>query len=337
MPIIKSVDENYKDIYKSITPEMEEAINLSKATFSSQRDTVNKNYGSLISDTNTEYYDEENRNAIQKIVNEQKIARKMENLGLTDSGLNRTQQTAVQLSYSNNQAKLERQRQKAVDALNLEMQGKLSEININESNTVASIKDKYSQAALSAAQEKYNTEVNALADVTKEQLKASSGSSNNANLFKHSRYDTESGNMIFYDSDGKEKSFTAGKNPYTSHQNARLSVNEEGKVTVDSTWAASVLKNKNASDINKAAADYGVFSNGYQPKGIYEDGKPLGTVRSYTTFEAEDGRKDVNLWYTTSSVGSGRRTIKRYWVWDGEHNTYKEVSYDSTTGAINEI
>ena len=336
MAIIKTVDENYNDIYKSLTPKMDEEINLYKGAFSSQRDTVNQNYGSLISDTNAEYYDEENRNAIQKIVNEQKIARKMENLGLTDSGLNRTQQTAMQLSYSNNHAKLERQRQKAVDALNLEMQGKLSEIDINESNTVAGIKDKYSQAALSAAQEKYNTEVSALADVTKEQLKASSGSSNNANLFKHSRYDTESGNMIFYDSDGKEKSFTAGKNPYTSNQNAKVTV-VEGKVTVDSTWANSVLKDQNASDINKAAADYGVFSNGYQPKGIYEDGKPLGTVRSYTTFEAEDGRKDVNLWYTTSSVGNGRRTIKRYWVWDGEHNTYKEVTYDSTTGAINEI
>lgn len=339
--VIKSVDENYNDIYKSFTPKMDEEINLYKTAYASQRDSVKNNYNSLITDSNESYYDEQNRNAIQKIVNEKKIAENMENLGLTDSGLNRTQQTAVQLSYSNSQAKFERQRQKAVDALNLEMAGKLTEIDTDESNTVASIKDKYHQAALSAAQEKYNTEVEALTDITTAQIEAASKSGSGGNpkkssLYKFNGYDIDLGKMTYYDSDGKSKSFSVGQNPYTSSQNARATV-LDGKVIVDKTWADATLKSKTATDINKAAADYGVFSNGYQPKGVYENGKPVGVVHSLTTFDAEDGRTGVNLWYTTSSDSSGRRSVKRYWVWDGAHNTYKEVTYDSSTGVINEI
>lgn len=323
MAIIKSVDENYKDIYKSITPEMEEAINLSKATFSSQRDTVNKNYGSLISDTNTEYYDEENRAAIQKIVNEQKIAQKMENLGLTDSGLNRTQQTAVQLSYSNNQAKLERQRQKAVDALNLEMQGKLSEIDINESNTVAGIKDKYSQAALSAAQEKYNTEVNALADVEKERLKASNdgsdGSKTSNLILKHLGQEKtdDNGNIIKYyeGSDGETYYAKEGYNPYNDANNVVA-----GNKTKN--WH-QVEGNKNLSDSQKAVAVYGTTSNGYQPKGVVYNGTNFGPLNG-SVDRLPDGNeitgKSQNVW-KTDLYGQGIH----FWVWYGLENTYVEV------------
>lgn len=309
MAIIKTVDENYNDIYKSLTPKMDEEINLYKGAFSSQRDTVNQNYGSLISDTNTEYYDEENRNAIQKIVNEQKIARKMENLGLTDSGLNRTQQTAVQLSYSNNQAKLERQRQKAVDALNLEMQGKLSEIDINESNTVAGIKDKYHQAALSAAQEKYNTEVKAETEriqaeidaataITKAQIEAASkGGSKLLLKFTGQQKVDDNGNVINYysDSNGKIRYVELGKNPYTY------------------TFNPDVLDKNGKYDASKA------FKNtNYQPNNI--GGVKLSAVKDkndYAKIEVVEGHPQ-KVWR--------KGNTDQYYYWDGSKNKYIQLT-----------
>ncbi len=318
MSIIKSVDENYNDIYKNFTPKMDEEINLYKTAFSSQRDAVKNDYNSLITDSNESYYDEENRQAIQKIVNEKKIAENMENLGLTDSGLNRTQQTAVQLSYSNNQAKLERQRQKAVDALNLEMTGKLTEIDTKESDTVASIKDKYHQAALSAAQEAYNAdvkaeteriqaEIDAATALSKERIKASAKSvtddsndnSNSSNIIfnwtKEQDWD-DKGNLcnVYYGSDGQPYLVKVGTNPYTNTKNSN----------------------------SESAKLFGFFDNGYQPRGVYG----VGEVHP-TGHEIYDTGKKQNVWYTKDKKGN-----KRYWVWIGDDNGYQEFTYNSNTG-----
>ena len=299
MPIIKSVDENYNDIYKSLTPKMDEEINLYKGAFSSQRDTVNKNYGSLISDTNTEYYDEENRAAIQKIVNERKIAENMANLGLTDSGLNRTQQTAVQLSYSNNQAKLERQRQKAVDALNLEMQGKLSEIDINESSTVAGIKDKYSQAALSAAQEKYNTDVEAETDRINAQFKAESDNASSKKLYVPTGQQKidDNGNVINYyrGNDGKTYYMQEGKNPYT------------GKYHPD------VLDKNGKYDASRAFS-----KTSYQPNNI--GGVKLSAVKD------ENGYAEIEVVEGHTQKVWRKGNTKEYYYWDGSKNKYIQLT-----------
>ena len=96
---------------------------------------------------------------MQKYINMQEVAENNANLGLTDSGLNRTQQTAVVVSASNNESKIRLQRQKAVDNLTNEMTAKLSEIENNRVNSERGIKDYYEQLASQEGMNAYNTKV----------------------------------------------------------------------------------------------------------------------------------------------------------------------------------
>lgn len=56
-------------------------------------------------------------NALQQLVNQRQLQERMANLGLTDSGLNRTQETALAVTKGNADAKLTAQKQAAADAL----------------------------------------------------------------------------------------------------------------------------------------------------------------------------------------------------------------------------
>ena len=59
--------------------------------------------------------------AIQKELDKRRIAETMENMGLSRSGLNATQQTAIELSVGNRISKAQLQKQNAIDTLNREL------------------------------------------------------------------------------------------------------------------------------------------------------------------------------------------------------------------------
>nr|DAO88775.1 MAG TPA: hypothetical protein [Caudoviricetes sp.] len=137
------------------------------------RQTITDDYNAQIATANQSYDELIDQNEVQKIINERKIAENMANMGLTDSGLNRTQMTAAQLSYSNNQAKINRQRQAAVDTLARAMNAQLAEVESNRAASLQSIDSTYDKQAVSNATSIYNTELEASA-------KAVSLSQNNA-------------------------------------------------------------------------------------------------------------------------------------------------------------
>lgn len=70
-----------------------------------------------IESTNASYEDVFRKNNLNQIINEEQTKERMANLGLTDSGLNRSQQTAIQLQRSNADAATIRNRQAAVDEI----------------------------------------------------------------------------------------------------------------------------------------------------------------------------------------------------------------------------
>lgn len=89
---------------------------LSAATDASTKiatDNINKTIGGLPQQYQKSY----DTNAIQQLVNERQVEERMANLGLTDSGLNRTQQTAINIQRSNSDAALSQQQNSAVSAL----------------------------------------------------------------------------------------------------------------------------------------------------------------------------------------------------------------------------
>jgi hypothetical protein len=101
--------------------------------------SINESYGTQITDTKESYNDAFRKNEVQVRLNERYLERKAAEMGLTDSGMNRTQMTANQLSYGNTNAKIVADRQKAVDALTAAMQSKIADINAKRSSDIADI------------------------------------------------------------------------------------------------------------------------------------------------------------------------------------------------------
>ena len=99
---------------------------------------------------------------VQRLIDERKVSERMANLGMTDSGLNRTQQTAVQLNRTNAINKAELARQKQIDALALEVTRQVGDINIQRQNTLTEL-DTQNQANLLGLEENYNANRNAWA------------------------------------------------------------------------------------------------------------------------------------------------------------------------------
>ena len=116
-----SIDDEKKNMREKYKADMQADIDANGASWDSQINSTQNYYDKQIGDTKTAYDSEYQKNAVQKLINEKKIAETNANLGLTDSGLNRTQQTAAQLSYANQKGKIDLARQSALDNLTLAM------------------------------------------------------------------------------------------------------------------------------------------------------------------------------------------------------------------------
>lgn len=248
-----------------------------------QKKAVTDNYNAQIKKAKEQYEEQADYNVVQKYINERQLAERMDNLGLTDSGLNRTQQTAVQLSYANNAAKIQRQKQSAVDAFILEMNNKLTDLETSRLQSEQSIRDSYEQAAASAR--------SSGSGVSSGSKSSTSGNTTKKWLTLIDAND-KSNIYTFVNDDGKKIQKTKGVNPYTNTDNS------------------------NNQNLNK----YG-FWNGYQPKGfIYVDasGKTQDTGKltdsgqtSYITGKGQHVWRDKqgNLWvwddYSNQYIGVG--------------------------------
>ena len=285
------------------------------AQYDTQLQTINDTYGTKIRETETEYEEDYRANAVQKLINEREVAENMANLGLTDSGLNRTQQTAVQLSYANNKAKLDRQKQSMVDSLRLQLADKTSEVETNRYNALMQIDDDYSQRATSAALTEYETEQKYIAEVEKERIEAEKEAEKKASYIIQTNggllsrnftgsladnnvsvYQNADGNFVYVDNNsGKTTTLLAGTNPYTGDYNHDVYAYE--------------------------AENYGFYKNGYQPKGIKGHGKIIKSVGT----DVMNGNTQ-NVWQTADG---------NLWIWDGKQNKY--LAYDANGDGVSDI
>ena len=309
-----SYDEILKKIKEEGAADLNKSLADNDATHNLQKQTVTDNYNAQLKDTESTYADDYRANAVQKLINEREVAESMANLGLTDSGLNRTQQTAVQLSYANKNADIDRQKRSMVDSLKLQLNNSLNEIETSRISKASAINQTYESAWADSAQKVYNDNLDYMEEIRKEQIaaaKEAAGKEAAANLvftftgLKEGSTDTNA----YRGSDGKTYYAQVGINPYTGANNTAYGAKGVGKHT------GGVL-NK-GSDAQKAAYQYGVFSNGYQPKGVFVDGKNYGAVKRSGAETTETNPR--NIWYTNSRDGV------HYWLWNGYDNRYIEV------------
>ena len=107
--------------------------------FDTQRDQVNKQAESDTQKVGSQYkglYDEA---ALQQLVNERNLKQRQASLGLTDSGLTASQQTAIQVSRGNADAKISAQKQAAIDSITLQLEQYLAQIEQNRADSFAKI------------------------------------------------------------------------------------------------------------------------------------------------------------------------------------------------------
>ena len=123
------------EIYKENARQLEQAYNQQKAQ--------------LPQDYQYAY----DKNAIQQAINEREVAGRMEQLGLTDSGLNRTQQAAINVQRSNADAAVTQQQNAQLNALSSALAEQLSQNRANQ--TAGAAQARYDLA--SRNQDLYNS------------------------------------------------------------------------------------------------------------------------------------------------------------------------------------
>lgn len=165
-------DEKYKRNLAAYDEQIKKQFADNDTLHQGMKDSVQSTYEGSIADQNEGYEELSRANEVQKYINAREVAENNANLGLTDSGLNRTQQTAVQLSASNEEARIQRARQSAVAALTREMNAKFADIETSRLSSRSSIQQGYEKLASDAA----TSEVKAELEAENERIKAAGDS-----------------------------------------------------------------------------------------------------------------------------------------------------------------
>ena len=278
---------------KLIDPNREKAKADSNAFYDSQVASTNKLYDAQAEKAGKSYEDSYRENAVQKLINERQVAENMANLGHTNSGLNRTQQTAVQLSYANQKANIDRQRQNNLDDINLSRTQALDTIEQNRLSSAASIDQDYDKLISETATTNYNNHLDFLSEQSKIAQKQSEAAQKQQETAKKDLYyfrrtekDKLGNNVYVFSVNGKEVKLQEGVNPYTGTNN-KIEYSAEAK-------------------------KIGFFSNGYQPRGLVSQGGAFEWTGDYYYGTG----KQQKIWKAPNG---------KEFVWYGDFNEYREV------------
>ena len=309
------IDELYNEYKKLGTAQRDADIAASDKVYDTQKQQTQNTYNRQIDETSKSYEDLYDENAVQRLVNEREIAENMANSGLTDSGLNRTQQTAVQLSYANSKNKIDVTRQKAIDSLTASLADAISKIDTNKLSAAENIRSSYDNNWRSSPQRTYATE---LEEETKRQKQAYDYSLNmykqqQAAYQKQQQAEKEASYVIKTAGGALSRNYTGSLKDngvdvlYDTEKSTTTYIdNNSGKKT---TIPSNV--NPYTFTVNPDTKN-GVWDNGYQPNNI--GGNKLKKV---------DTTPIRGRIQNVFNLIKGHNT--EYHVWDGEANKYVQV------------
>lgn len=302
---VKSYEEYLEELKKSYAPQEAQALSANEQKYATEKQLTTDTYNRQIDETSKAYEDLYDENAVQRLVNEREIAEDMANSGLTDSGLNRTQQTAVQLSYANRKNKIDVTRQKSIDTLTAQLADTITKLDIEQNDNAASIKSNYAALASEGAQDMYN---NAVQEETKRIKLVQEAMEKQLQAQKEASYIIKTdGGTLSRNFSGSLKDNGVDVIYDTENKRTTYIDNNSGKKTVMSYTTNPYTGDDNAEIIE----EYGAFDNGYQPRGVPGHGKLLRSVgkdeingNMQNVFQAEDAT---------------------LWIWDGSINEYRSV------------
>ena len=305
---MKSLDDYKKELEKLYAASQAEDIAASDKKYETEKKLTNDQYNRQINETENSYEDLYRENAVQKLINEREVAENMANLGLTDSGLNRTQQTAVQLSYANNKNKIDTTRQKAVDQLTYSLADAISKLDTAKTEAAAGIKSNYASAIASGAQEMYNNAVEQERKYREAQLQAQLEAQKQALEYQAQQ---KANNYILRTSGGLLRRDFQGS---LKDNNVDVIYNTDGTTTYvdnNSGKKTTIPSNMNPykGTINKDTAN-GVFSNGYQPDNVN------GVKLVSSGAKANINGNEQTVWKANG----------KYYLWSGKDNKYIQLN-----------
>lgn len=315
---VKSYEEYLEELKKSYAPQEAAAIAANEQKYATEKQLTTDTYNRQIDETSKAYEDLYDENAVQRLINEREVAENMANLGLTDSGLNRTQQTAVQLSYANGKNKIDVTRQKAIDTLTASLADAITKLDIEQNDNAATIKSNYAALASSGAQDMYN---NAVKEETKRiqadyDYRLKMYEKQQADLEKQLQAEKEASYIIKTDGGVLRRDYTGSLKDngvsviYNGDTTTYIDNNSGKKTTIASTV------NPYTGTVNPDTA-HGVWDNGYQPDNI--NGEKLKAAK-----RTDNGN-------TATSIVNGRtQTIFQcssgYYLWHGATNQYERLT-----------
>lgn len=173
---MSTIDEYLKKLQKETAANTQAKVDAINNSAAASAQIIRDETAANIKETEQSYNDLFDQNNVQRIINERRIAENMANMGLTDSGLNRTQMTANQLSYANQQNKLTAARQKAVDDLARVMNSQLASLEAERASKEASIRTADYDNNYSQAVSMYKADQKAYADAISNQQKSAQDS-----------------------------------------------------------------------------------------------------------------------------------------------------------------
>lgn len=121
----------------------DEAAKISDSLYDTAISTAEKNYTASAQETESSYRGVYDANAVNELVARRNVEEAMANMGLTDSGLNATQQTAISLQRGRADSQTTQQKQAAVDAIMRELDNVRAQYNAEKTAASADI---YAQA-----------------------------------------------------------------------------------------------------------------------------------------------------------------------------------------------
>lgn len=306
---MKSLDDYKKELEKLYAASQAEDIAASDKKYETEKKLTTDQYNRQINETENSYEDLYRENAVQKLINEREVAENMANLGLTDSGLNRTQQTAVQLSYANNKNKIDTTRQKAVDQLTYSLADAISKLDTAKTEAAAGIKSNYVSAVASGAQEMYNNAVEQERKYREAQLQADLELRKKA--LEYEAEQQQANNYILQTSGGLLRRDFQGS---LKDNNVDVIYNTDGTTTyIDNNSGKKTTLSSNINPytgtINKDTAN-GVFSNGYQPNNVN------GVKLVSSGAKANINGNEQTVWKANG----------KYYLWSGKDNKYIQLN-----------
>ena len=294
---------------KYLDPQKQQALKDLNALYQNQANTVTSQYDTEIGKANTAYEDQYRENAVQKLINERQVAENMANLGLTDSGLNRTQQTAVQLSYANQKGAIDRAKQAQIDALTQQKAQNLAAIEQNRLSGQNEINQYYADLAAENATSAYNTALEQDRQYREAQLQAQLELQKKALEYQAEQAQTNnyiiqtSGGLLRRDYEGSLKDNNVDVIYNTDGTTTYIDNNSGKKTTLSSNI------NPYTGTINKDTAN-GVFSNGYQPNNVN------GVKLVSSGAKANINGNEQTVWKANG----------KYYLWSGKDNKYIQLN-----------